>query len=162
MRRKASRNNKNAICNAIENTCKQKQNRHTLMVGWEKPVTRYNKNNNKKNKNKNLHCHKECSTMAVRTYAGDREWLNARGKKSLRSARWHACSLSLTSLLLRSLALSIFSAVVQCYCTTIFTNISATVKPVLSDHAWAPKKWSLNRGGLLIEVKMYCKASIGT
>ena len=55
MRRKASRNNKNAICNAIENTCKQKQNRHTLMVGWEKPVTRYNKNNNKKNKNKNLH-----------------------------------------------------------------------------------------------------------
>ena len=31
------------------------------MVGWEKPVTRYNKNNNNKN-NKNLHCHmhKEC------------------------------------------------------------------------------------------------------
>ena len=30
------------------------------MVGWEKPVTRYNK---KKNNNKNLHCHmhKECS-----------------------------------------------------------------------------------------------------
>ena len=22
-----------------------------------------------------------------------------------------------------------------------------TVKPVLSDHAWAKKKWSLNRGG---------------
>ena len=73
MRRKASRNNKNAICNAIENTCKQKQNRHTLMVGWGKPVTRYNKNNSKKNKKKNLHCHKECSTLAVRTYAGDQE-----------------------------------------------------------------------------------------
>ena len=51
--------------------------------------------------------------MAVPTYAGDREWLNARGKKSLRSARWHVCSLSLASLLLRSLALSIFSAVVR-------------------------------------------------
>ena len=24
------------------------------------------------------------------------------------------------------------------------------------------KKWSLNRGGLLIEVKMHCKATIGT
>ena len=37
-----------------------------------------------------------------------------------------------------------------------------TVKPVLSDHAWAKKKWSLNRGGLLIEVKIHCKATIGT
>ena len=26
---------------------------------------------------------------AVHTYAGDQEWLNARGKKSLRSARWN-------------------------------------------------------------------------
>ena len=41
------------------------------MVGWEKPVTRYNKNNNNKNNNKNLHCH-----MHKDTYAGDREWLN--------------------------------------------------------------------------------------
>ena len=40
--------------------------------------------------------------------------------------------------------------------------IITTVKPVLSDHAWAKKKWSLNRGGLLIEVKMHCKATIGT
>ena len=72
------------------------------MVDWEKPVTRYNKNNNNKNNNKNLHCH-----MHKDTYAGDREWLNARGKKSLRSARLHLCSLSLASLLLRSLALSI-------------------------------------------------------
>ena len=39
---------------------------------------------------------------------------------------------------------------------------SYTVKPVLSDHAWAKKKWSLNRGGLLIEVRMHCKATIGT
>ena len=40
----------------------------------------------------------------------------------------------------------------------------STVKPVhvLSDHAWAKKEWSLNRGGLLIEVKMHCKATIGT
>ena len=37
-----------------------------------------------------------------------------------------------------------------------------TVKPVLSDHAWAKKRWSLNRGGLLIEVKMHGKAIIGT
>ena len=110
MRRKASRNNKNAM-HPIENT---KTKRHTLMVGWEKPVTIYNKNNNKKNNNKNLDCHmhKECR------YAGDRDWLNARGKKSLMSARWHLCSLSLASLLLRSL----HSPSVQCYCTT--TNIS--------------------------------------
>ena len=26
-----------------------------------------------------------------------------------------------------------------------------TVKPVLSDHVWALKKWSLNTGGLLIK-----------
>ena len=32
---------------------------------------------------------------------------------------------------------------------------ASTVKPVLSDQAWAKKSaWSLNRGGLLIEVKM--------
>ena len=31
------------------------------MVGWEKSVTRYNKNNNKNN-NKNLDCCKECNT----------------------------------------------------------------------------------------------------
>ena len=42
------------------------------------------------------------------------------------------------------------------------THKDCTVKPVLSDHAWAKKKWSLNRGGLLIEVKMHCKATIGT
>ena len=42
-----------------------------------------------------------------------------------------------------------------------FVLLLATVKPVLSDHAWAKKKWSLNRGGLLIEVKMHCKATIG-
>ena len=35
---------------------------------------------------------------------------------------------------------------------------SGTVKPVLSDHAWAKKK-SLNRGGLLIEVKMHGKGT---
>ena len=33
----------------------------------------------------------------------------------------------------------------------------ATVKPVLSDHAWAKK---VNRGGLLIEVKMHGKATM--
>ena len=38
----------------------------------------------------------------------------------------------------------------------------STMKPVLSDHGWAPKKWSLNRGGLLIEAKMHGKATIGT
>ena len=32
----------------------------------------------------------------------------------------------------------------------------------ISDHAWAKKKWSLNRSGLLIEVKMHCKVTIGT
>ena len=30
--------------------------------------------------------------------------------------------------------------------------IANTVKPVLSDHAWAQKKWSLNTGGLLVQV----------
>ena len=54
------------ICNVIENTCKQKQNGHTLMVGWEKTVTRYNKNNKNKNNNKNLHCHKECKECNAR------------------------------------------------------------------------------------------------
>ena len=87
------------------------------MVGWEKPVTRYNNNNNNNNNNKNLHCH-----MHKDTYAGNREWLNARGKKSLRSARLHLCSLSLASLLLRSLACTL-----HCHCTTIFTNSTNTV-----------------------------------
>jgi hypothetical protein len=32
---------------------------------------------------------------------------------------------------------------------------SNVVKPVLSDHVWAKKKWPLNRGGLLMEVEMY-------
>ena len=40
-------------------------------------------------------------------------------------------------------------------------SLRCTVTPVLSDHASAKKK-SLNRGGLLIEVKMHCKATIGT
>ena len=35
------------------------------------------------------------------------------------------------------------------------------VKPVLSDRL-GQKKWSLNRGGLLIEVKMHGKTTIGT
>jgi hypothetical protein len=34
--------------------------------------------------------------------------------------------------------------------------IAITVKPALSDHVWAKKNlWSLNGGGLLIEVEMY-------
>ena len=41
-------------------------------------------------------------------------------------------------------------------------DINYTVKPVLSAHAWAKKKWSLNRGSLLIEVKIHRKATIGT
>ena len=106
------------------------------MVGWEKPVTRYNKNNNNKNNNKNLQGVQGMQCTYMHTHAGDREWLNARGKKSLWSARWYLCSLSLASLLLWSLALSIVSTVLlyndlyqyQCYCTTIFTNISATVQ----------------------------------
>ena len=110
-------------CNAIENCkFKQKQNGHTLMVGWEKPVTRYNKNSNKKNNNKYLDCHKECRTY-VRC-AGDQEWLNARGKKSL----------SLASLLLRSLALSISTVLLYndlfqlsvLLTTSVFTIISAS------------------------------------
>ena len=142
MRRKASRNNKNAK-HAIENTCKQKQNRHTLMVGWEKPVTRYNKNNN------NRTITKICIVTRIRMLeiknAGDQEWLNARGKKSLRSARWHLCSLSLASLLLdptvactlhfqcytvqRSLPISVLYnlyitifTIISASCTTIFTK----------------------------------------
>ena len=74
--------------------------------------------------------------------AGDQEWLNARGKKSLRSARWHLCSLSLASLLLdptvactlhfqcytvqRSLPISVLYitifTIISASCTTIFTK----------------------------------------
>ena len=73
------------------------------MVGWEKPVTRYNKNNNNNN-NKNLHCHmhKECSTYVC--------WRSRMAKQEREEelvARWHLCSLSLASLLLRSLIHSI-------------------------------------------------------
>jgi hypothetical protein len=39
---------------------------------------------------------------------------------------------------------------------------SITVKPVLSDHVWAKKKWSLNGGGLFIEVEMYGIVTFGT
>ena len=76
--------------------------------------------------------------------AGDQEWLNARGKKSLRSARWHLCSLSLASLLpdptvactlhfqcytvQRSLPISVLIIIITIFtiisasCTTIFTK----------------------------------------
>ena len=30
-----------------------------------------------------------------------------------------------------------------------------TAKPVYTDHVWATKKWSLNKGGLCIQVKIY-------
>ena len=78
----------------------------------------------------NLHCHKECNIeIAPRTYVCWRLRM-ARGKKSLRSAKWHLCSLSLASLLLQSLALSIVSTVHACSIVvqlTIFTNISVTI-----------------------------------
>ena len=61
--------------------------------------------------------------------AGDQEWLNARGKKSLRSARWHLCSLSLASLLLDPTH-SPFSVL---YCTTIFTDFSAIYNYIYND-----------------------------
>ena len=43
-------------------------------------------------------------------------------------------------------------------------NNYGTVKPVLSDHCLGQKKSGLSiyRDGLLIEVKMYCKGTIGT
>ena len=92
-------------------------NKNTLMVGWEKPVSTRRTTT------------KICivTRRAVRTYAGDREWLNARGKKSLRSARWHLliCSLSLAIAFSYSHLHSPLS--VQCYCTTIFTNISTRI-----------------------------------
>ena len=37
-----------------------------------------------------------------------------------------------------------------------------TVKPVLSDHVWALKKWSLNTGGLLIKGACIVWLSFGT
>ncbi len=37
-----------------------------------------------------------------------------------------------------------------------------TVQPALSDHFWARKKWSLNRGGLLLEVKTHGITIVGT
>ena len=51
---------------------------------------------------------------------------------------------------------------VNMYCHYFTLVMTSIVKSVLSDHAWAKKKWPLNRGGLLIEVKMYGKATIGT
>jgi hypothetical protein len=36
-----------------------------------------------------------------------------------------------------------------------FSLHAHTVKPALSDHVWAKKNWSLNGGGLLIEVEMH-------
>ena len=50
----------------------------------------------------------------------------------------------------------------MCYALLCDCGILSTVKPALSDRAWAEKKWSLNRGGLLIEVKMNGRATIGT
>ena len=43
------------------------------MVGWEKPVTIYNKNNNKKDSNKNLDCHKESTYVCWRSRMAKRE-----------------------------------------------------------------------------------------
>ena len=40
-------------------------------------------------------------------------------------------------------------------------KIRDTAKPALSDHAGAKKKWSLNRAGLLIEVKCMVKTQSG-
>ena len=76
--------------------------------------------------------------------AGDQEWLNARGKKSLRSARWHLCSLSLASLLLDpTVACTLhFQCYIlyndlyrfQCYnlYITIFTIISASCTTIFT------------------------------
>jgi hypothetical protein len=41
-------------------------------------------------------------------------------------------------------------------------HTAGTVKPALSDHVWAKKKWSFNGGGLLIEVEMYGIGTFGT
>ena len=61
MRRKALRN-------AIEN--KQKQNGHTLMVGWENQLQATTTTTTIYiNKTKNLHCHKECNRDSC-TYVG--------------------------------------------------------------------------------------------
>ena len=73
--------------------------------------------------------------------AGDQEWLNARGKKSLRSARWHLCSLSLASLLLDptvacTLHFQCYNDLYrfQCYnlYITIFTIISASCTTIFT------------------------------
>jgi hypothetical protein len=34
-------------------------------------------------------------------------------------------------------------------------HTAGKMKPALSDHVWAKKKWSFNGGGLLIEVEVY-------
>ena len=71
MRRKASRNNKNAK-HAIENTCKQKQNNTLLWLG--KTSYKIQQKQQQQNNNKNLHCHKD-------TYAGDQECWRSRMAK---------------------------------------------------------------------------------
>ena len=49
----------------------------------------------------------------------------------------------------------------QCLQGSQRSSITRTVKPVKQPRL-DQKKWSLNRGGLLIEVKMHGKATIGT
>ena len=43
-----------------------------------------------------------------------------------------------------------------------FGAYCSTVKPVLSDHVWTLKKWSLNTGGLLIKAACIVWLSFGT
>ena len=48
-------------------------------------------------------------------------------------------------------------------CFIVKNGSECAVKPVLSDHVRVGhKKWSLNRGGLLMEVKINGNAAIGT
>ena len=130
------------------------------MVGWEKPVTRYNKTTTTRTITKI--CIVTCTRSAVRTYAGDQEWLNARGKKSLRSARWHLCSLSLASLLLDpTVACTLHFQ--QCYFTTIFTNImsDSTAYAALRRSAIRKEVWSiLVRGKNQFSVKMLLRSAV--
>ena len=101
------------------------------MVGWEKPVTIYHKNNNKKN---NLDCHKECSTYVC--------WRSRLAKRE-REEEFDVSEVApAASLLLRSLALSsvhtvllfndLYQYQITTVSTTIFTIISASCTTIFT------------------------------
>ena len=97
MRRRASRNN--TQCNREYMTFINKNKMDTLLwLAGKNQLQDTTKATTRRTTTK-ICIVTRSATSAMHVYAGDREWLNARGKKSLRSARWHLCSLSLSNII---------------------------------------------------------------